>query len=114
MTAAYLTTAYLVSQYPAASHTFIRREVQALRLRGVDIQTFSIRPPSSEELNSADDRAEFSNTFYLLPANIKQLLSAHFVAVFTRPFGYVQVLLLALRHRVPGLRAFLWAFFHFA
>jgi colanic acid/amylovoran biosynthesis glycosyltransferase len=33
---------YLISQYPATSHTFIHREVEAPRARGVEIDTFSI------------------------------------------------------------------------
>ena len=109
-----MTTAYLVSEYPAASHTFIRREVKALRLQGIDIQTFSIRRPTTRELNSGDDQTEFSKTYYLLPANFKRLLSAHVTALLTRPFSYLRVLMLAIRHRVPGWRAFLWALFHFA
>jgi colanic acid/amylovoran biosynthesis glycosyltransferase len=105
---------YLVSQYPAASHTFIRREVEALRLRGLEIQTFSVRRPTSRELSSVRDQAEFANTFYLLPARLKELLSAHAFALTARPTAYLRVLLLALRHRVPGVRALVWAFFHFA
>jgi colanic acid/amylovoran biosynthesis glycosyltransferase len=105
---------YLVSQYPAASHTFIRREVEALRSRGLEIETFSVRRPSPLELKSPRDRAEFARTFYLLPANTKTMLSAHVCALVTRPVAYLQVLMLALRHRVPGFRALTWAFFHFA
>jgi glycosyltransferase involved in cell wall biosynthesis len=109
-----VTIAYVVSQYPAASHTFIRREIEALRLGGVDIQTFSVRHPMATELHSPRDRAEFDNTYYLLPTKPKDLLAAHVVALATRPISYVRVLLLALRHRVPGLRALIWAVFHFA
>lgn len=109
-----MTVAYLVSQYPAASHTFIRREVAALRSRGLEIQTFSIRRPSAAELNSARERAEFEKTFYLLPTDINGLVAAHILAVIRRPGMYARVLLLAVRHRVPGARAFLWSLFHFA
>jgi glycosyltransferase involved in cell wall biosynthesis len=109
-----MTIAYVVSQYPAASHTFIRREIEALRLRGVDIQTFSVRHPMVTELHSPRDRAEFDSTYYLLPTKPKDLLAAHVVALATRPINYLRVLLLALRHRVPGLRALIWAVFHFA
>jgi colanic acid/amylovoran biosynthesis glycosyltransferase len=105
---------YLVSQYPAASHTFIRREVEALHRRGIDIQTFSVRRPSSVELSSSRDQAEFSNTYYLLPANLKKLLLAHVFALATRPAAYLRVLSLAVRHRVPGIRALVWGLFHFA
>jgi len=109
-----MTVAYVVSQYPAASHTFIRREIEALRLGGVDIQTFSVRHPMASELHSPPDRVEFDNTYYLLPTKPKDLLAAHVVALAIRPISYVRVLLLALRHRVPGLRALIWAVFHFA
>jgi colanic acid/amylovoran biosynthesis glycosyltransferase len=105
---------YLVSQYPAASHTFIRREVEALRSRGLEIQTFSVRRPTSMELSSPRDQAEFATTFYLLPASLKKLLSAHAFALAARPTAYLRVLSLALRHRVPGVRALVWAIFHFA
>ncbi|HTF67707.1 MAG TPA: glycosyltransferase family 4 protein [Edaphobacter sp.] len=109
-----MTVAYVISQYPAASHTFIRREIEALRLGGVDIQTFSVRHPMASELHSLPDRVEADNTYYLLPTKLKDLLAAHVVALATRPISYVRVLLIALRHRVPGLRALIWAVFHFA
>ena len=48
--------AYLTSQYPATSHTFISREVAALRKLGVSLDTFSIRPPSSAELQDEASR----------------------------------------------------------
>ena len=50
--------AFLTSQYPAASHTFIRREVEALRELGWSIETFSIRPPGADEAVSGADKAE--------------------------------------------------------
>lgn len=37
--------AYLVSRYPAISHTFILREVQGLRALGHTLFTASINPP---------------------------------------------------------------------
>ena len=41
---------YLTSQYPAPSHTFIRREIAALRAMGLEIATYSIqRPPAGLE-----------------------------------------------------------------
>ena len=35
--------AYLVNQYPAVSHTFIRREIAALEGKGMAVERFSIR-----------------------------------------------------------------------
>ena len=45
--------AYLVSRYPATSHTFISREIQALRELGMEIDTFSVRTAYSDELEVA-------------------------------------------------------------
>lgn len=105
---------YLTSQYPATSHTFIRREVEALRLRGVAIDTFSIRKPDAAEYGSEQDRAAFAETYYVLPAALIRLFAAHFWAISSRPLSYFSTFGLALRHRAPGLRALMWALFHFA
>jgi glycosyltransferase involved in cell wall biosynthesis len=106
--------AYLVSQYPASSHTFIRREVESLRARGVPILTFSIRRPSPGELTAPEDRASFEETTFVLPLSPTKLASAHLRAIVTRPLAYVALLRLATRHRAPGARALLWSLFHFA
>jgi glycosyltransferase involved in cell wall biosynthesis len=104
--------AVVTSQYPAASHTFIRREIQELRERGMEIHTFSIRRPSKDELRTPIDRNEFENTWYVFPFCIGHL-TAQFRAFVRRPRRYLSTLVKAYRHRVPGLRALVWAFFHF-
>lgn len=104
--------AYLVSEYPAISHTFIRREVAALRQLGADVQTFSIRRPAS--VLSLEDRQELAETWYVLPAHAGELLRNHARALFARPGAYFRALLTAMRHRVAGARGALWACFHFA
>ena len=105
--------AYLVSKYPAPSHTFIRREIDALRRRGVIVDTFSIRRPTREELQSETDRRAFTSTWYVRPANPIRWLTAHVLALTSTPKRYVTTLHEALRHRVPGLRAFAWALVSF-
>jgi len=55
--------AYLVSQYPLISHTFIEREIEGLRALGVPVHTFSIRPPGA--LLSDAMRAEAERTTVL-------------------------------------------------
>lgn len=94
--------AYLVSQYPASSHTFIRREVLALRARGIEVQTFSVRRPAAEECTSDDDRAARDETVYVLPASPRRIVSAHAHAAATRPGQYLAALRSSLDHRVPG------------
>jgi glycosyltransferase involved in cell wall biosynthesis len=103
---------YLTSQYPAPSHTFIRREIAALRAMALDITTYSIqRPPGG--LEAPLDRAAAASTFTLLARPAIDFGTAHLTAVITRPGRYLRTLALAWRHRVPGARAALWAMFHF-
>ena len=79
----------------------------------MSIDTFSVRPPQSEELTSAVDRQEFEQTWYILPARSLELLCAHARTLCGHPVRYVKTLRLALRHRVPGVRAFVQALFYF-
>lgn len=103
--------AYLVSQYPAPSHTFIRREVEALRRRGLDVETFSIRPAESQ---SAADRAEEERTFYVLPPPVWSLASDLLITFVRRPQRWLSTLRATVRHRLPGLNPFLKSFAYFA
>jgi colanic acid/amylovoran biosynthesis glycosyltransferase len=104
--------AYLTSEYPAPSHTFIRREISALRAEGANIVTFSIhRPPAAARL-SDEDRQARAETGYVIGPSLPILCSiVH--AVLSRPISTVLTLRYALRHRVPGLRALIWSIFHF-
>ncbi len=105
---------YLVSEYPSVSHTFIRREVNALRERGAEIHTFSVKRPAASELLSPIDRRELAETGYILPVGLLELLRVHAIAAFGRPLAYVSCLRDALRHRLPGMRGAIWSVFHFA
>ncbi|NJC04484.1 glycosyltransferase involved in cell wall biosynthesis [Sphingomonas kaistensis] len=106
--------AYLTSQYPGPSHTFIRREVSALRAIDVDIQTFSIRVPPAVDLNSPVDQAEAVRTFFVLGQSPLTFLGAHLGEAVRRPIRTLRTLLLALRHRPPGIKSALLSLAHFA
>ena len=106
--------AYLVSKYPAPSHTFIRREIDALRRRGIALETFSLRRPHPGECQSETDRRAFASTWYVRPVSLRGLAAAHLQALALGPRRYLRTLGEALRHRVPGLRALAWAVRHFA
>ncbi|MDD9946534.1 MAG: glycosyltransferase family 4 protein [Myxococcales bacterium] len=106
--------AYLTSQYPAPSHTFILREVEALREQGVDVQTFSVRRPAAAEVMSQADRQASDSTWYALPPAPLTLLGSQLWALSTRPAGALKTLVRALRHRPPGLRSLVYAGFYWA
>lgn len=103
---------YLVSQYPATSHTFIAREIQALRKQGFYISTFSIRMPGSDEQVTEQEQKEYQQTWYLLPPN-KDFITAHLIAIARKPIAYFSTLLDAIQHRVYGIKALLMAFVYF-
>jgi glycosyltransferase involved in cell wall biosynthesis len=105
--------AYLTSQYPATSHTFISREVAAVRALGVNLETFSIRPPSAVELSDESLAEQARSTFTVLKQPWTRFLAAHVSTFASRPATYVRTLSLAARHRPPGFRAFGLAMAHF-
>lgn len=104
--------AYLSSRYPEVSHTFIRREVKALRRLGVDVHTFTLR--RSNQLRSPEDMSEAESTFALVPTRVFRLLLAHARALARKPASYLDSLIEAFRHRIPGVKNTIWALFHFA
>ena len=42
--------AYLATLYPALSHSFVQREVEALRARGLEIHTFALHSTDPEHV----------------------------------------------------------------
>jgi glycosyltransferase involved in cell wall biosynthesis len=107
-------TAYVVARYPAVSHTFVLREVLALRRRGIDVNTISIRRTEPEDLLSSVDRGEAARTFNVLPASAGAIAGAHVRTAARAPGAYLQTLALALRLSPPGVRGTLWQLFYFA
>jgi colanic acid/amylovoran biosynthesis glycosyltransferase len=104
---------YLATHYPAVSHTFVLREVEALRRLGVEVETFSIHRTPDCDLLSQADRHAAATTFAVIGAR-PSVFVAHLAAFARRPVGYVQTLFLALRVASPGLRGRLWGLFYFA
>jgi glycosyltransferase involved in cell wall biosynthesis len=88
--------AYLVNQYPKTSHTFIRREIQALERAGLEVTRISLRGWNSE-LVDQDDILEREKTRYVLRAGFPRLLWTFLKTAFTRPLHLMQALSLALR-----------------
>jgi glycosyltransferase involved in cell wall biosynthesis len=106
--------AVVCSRYPAVSHAFVVREVRALRERGLEVHTFTVRRPGDEELLSVADREESESTIALLPPNPLRLAAAHLRALATHPLRYLGTLVRSLRLSSGGARAVLWRVFYFA
>jgi glycosyltransferase involved in cell wall biosynthesis len=107
--------AYLTGEYPKVSHTFIQREIEALRRSGVPIHTFSVRRPSTKDI-LADQANELRNTFYVLEncRNTGRFLGAHLTNVAKHPGAFFRTLGLAWSMRQPGWRSSLYQLFYFA
>lgn len=95
--------AYLTSLYPAASHTFILREVTALRELGFDVETCSIRPPAPAHLIGPEEEVAVASTFHVVPSgrNPVTMLRALGLALRT-PGRLLATLALAWRTAPPG------------
>jgi glycosyltransferase involved in cell wall biosynthesis len=107
--------AYLVSQYPAASHTFILREIRALRRLGFDIETVSIRKPDRPaEAMTHEEREEASLCFTVMAASPLRVAVAHIRALLMHPLGFFGGLGRALRMAGWGPRRVLFHLFYFA
>jgi colanic acid/amylovoran biosynthesis glycosyltransferase len=60
---------YLINQYPAFTHTFIRREIRSLEGLGVVIRRYAIRQPEHQPIDP-EDNLELQSTHYILPIGI--------------------------------------------
>jgi colanic acid/amylovoran biosynthesis glycosyltransferase len=79
-----LRVGYLVNQYPAVSHSFIRREIAALESAGAAVLRFSIRK-SESNLPDRLDREEQSRTRVLLTGGFLKPIASLTWLLATRP-----------------------------
>jgi len=108
--------AWLTGEYPKVSHTFIGREIAALRAQGLDILTVTVRRTPPREV-MADQQEEQARTFALLEAARRaphRLLAAHARLLARAPSRYLAALNLALTTGSPGLKARTYQLFYFA
>lgn len=93
--------AYLVNTYPRASHTFIRREIQALERIAVPIQRFAMRS-DRDALVDAGDIAEDFRTEHVLEMGVGRLIGTALMWWVTHPAQSIGALILALRCGARG------------
>ena len=105
---------YITDHYPATSHTFVQREVLALRRQAVDVRTFSIHRVGAEHVLSQADRDAVASTPALLPVAPPHFLRAHLGALLRHPRAYLGTLADAARLRAQSPRTRVWQLFYFA
>ena len=96
--------AYLIGRYPGITHTFIVREVRALRALGVEVQCYSIWRTAKRDLLSPVDWEEWRRTESLLPPQAGRLVRAHRCGLRRAPRSYIATLGRALALSSPGSR----------
>ena len=96
---------YLLSQYPALTHTYLLREVLELRKLGLNIHVVSIRPSDRpvDTLEGAE-RDEAVPTFYVKLGGFWKTLATHAKFMARHPFSWIRGLnyTLHLSRRNPG------------
>lgn len=107
--------AWLTGEYIRVSHTFIQREVAALREIGFDLRTFSIRRTGPENLISPEQRAEAARTFYVLEAASRPItaLGAHADTLIRDPGNWLRTFFAAWNTAPSGLRAKVYNLIYF-
>lgn len=95
--------AYLTSEYPALSHTFIRREIAALREQGFLISPYSVRPATV----SWDERVKS-----VLGSGKRMVLARALRSMLRSPVRAATTFVLAQSHRQAGIKGWLWSIFH--
>ena len=87
--------AYFVNQYPKVSHSFIRREIQALERLGHRVERFAIRA-NQEELVDPLDQSELKNTRYILSEPPLKIFSIVLKTLVSSPIPFFKSLKTAI------------------
>ena len=106
--------AYLVSQYPAISHTFILREILFLKQQGFEIHTASINSPDRPpERLTLDEKREVDCTQYIKTAGVNGALKSLLLTLITHPVGVVRGLVTVARLARFDLKRLVYHLFYF-
>lgn len=106
--------AYLLSRYPAVSHTFFLNEVHQLRKLGLLVEVASINTPDRPRASMpAVEAEEAEKAFYVKSAGAAWAAWIAAKILLRRPRGFVRGLAAALRLGRWDLSATLFALFYF-
>ncbi len=106
--------AYLCSEYPAISHTFIFREIESLRKAGMTVHTASIHKPSNLTVMTDAEQKEAGNTLMVLSQSLGSIFGAHLHSMFKIPIGYFRMASGALKLLIKGPKSPVKALAYFA
>lgn len=105
---------YLLSRYPAISHTFFQNEVRELRRLGFSIEVASINPSDRPRSKmTAAEAEESDHTYYIKSTGKVQVLRTLLGTLFGHPRVFFRGLTAALRLKPGDLFATLYGLFYF-
>ena len=104
---------YIIGVYPYPTMTFIDREIQFLRRKGVNLQVLAIRSPEDGALLSRVQNRLRCGVIYLLPVAWLKLITSHVHFGLLHPFYYFKTLFYLITRPHPNLKARFKTFLHF-
>jgi colanic acid/amylovoran biosynthesis glycosyltransferase len=106
--------AYVLTQHPRTTQTFINAEIDALRRSGHEVDVFALNEADPAQIRTDADRAEAAATTYLKAVGVGAVLSAARRALSLSPVGLLQVVWRAVRSAGTDGRRAVWRLFHLA
>jgi glycosyltransferase involved in cell wall biosynthesis len=103
----------MVNRYPLVSHTFIQREIAAVRDAGVQVVPVALRRSPDEEVLSEGDQAARRETATIRPVSPLVLWRAVVAPLLRHPGAFLATLVQALRAGRTDARDVLWNGFYF-
>jgi colanic acid/amylovoran biosynthesis glycosyltransferase len=105
---------YLLSRYPAVSHTFFQNEIRELRKLGLTIDVASINPPDwPEQTTPSLVAAEAATTYYIKSIQPLRAAGITIKTFVRRPQVFLRGLAAALQLRRGDLFVTVYALFYF-
>ncbi len=88
---------YFINQYPAVSHSFIRREIQALESLGIQVSRFAIRPDRRDVIDEAD-KMEAGITKFIIQTPVLELMGITLRQMLFNGYALFESLFFACRY----------------
>jgi glycosyltransferase involved in cell wall biosynthesis len=103
---------HIDKMFPLLTATFVYREIQALKAKGIKIQTFSIWKPKLCDLSN-EAKNFLDTTFYIFPINWIRFFLIHITYFINRPRIYISVLWKYVFKNQKKINGAIRTFFHF-
>ncbi len=104
---------YMINRYPLTSHTFIQREIAAVRAAGVEVIPVALRKASTGDVLSAADRVAREETAAIRPVSSFTLFHAIVLPFLRWPGAFLATFFQAVRLGRTDARDIVWQAFYF-